>query len=200
MQRGLVGSEMCIRDRYQRRVHGILVMSTVILFISSGDILILTLLLMGIFMHAIQVWWFFILIPSTINTNYYSINLGVLGGGMLAIGSILGVCIMKVFAERQLWIDVILHPFVIEFGTFLMANIFILYYVFQNRPTKNYFFYYSRIPYAPLSQAPSIEMTAFQIPTMMPINIQSCLLYTSDAADDTPCVDLGGRRIIKKKK
>ena len=25
----------------------------------------------------------------------------------------------------------------------------------------------------------------------------SCLLYTSDAADDTPCVDLGGRRIIK---
>ena len=29
---------------------------------------------------------------------------------------------------------------------------------------------------------------------------QACLLYTSDAADDTPCVDLGGRRIIKKKK
>ena len=27
-----------------------------------------------------------------------------------------------------------------------------------------------------------------------------CLLYTSDAADDTPCVDLGGRRIIKKSK
>eukprot|EP00831_Metopus_contortus_P016366 TRINITY_DN16853_c0_g1_i1.p1 TRINITY_DN16853_c0_g1~~TRINITY_DN16853_c0_g1_i1.p1 ORF type:complete len:214 (-),score=44.65 TRINITY_DN16853_c0_g1_i1:85-696(-) len=27
-----------------------------------------------------------------------------------------------------------------------------------------------------------------------------CLLYTSDAADDTPCVDLVGRRIIKKKK
>ena len=25
-----------------------------------------------------------------------------------------------------------------------------------------------------------------------------CLLYTSDAADDAPCVDLGGRRIIKK--
>ena len=25
-----------------------------------------------------------------------------------------------------------------------------------------------------------------------------CLLYTSDAADDLLCVDLGGRRIIKK--
>ena len=27
-----------------------------------------------------------------------------------------------------------------------------------------------------------------------------CLLYTSDAADDQLCVDLVGRRIIKKKK
>ena len=30
--------------------------------------------------------------------------------------------------------------------------------------------------------------------------VQVCLLYTSDAADDLLCVDLGGRRIIKKKK
>ena len=28
----------------------------------------------------------------------------------------------------------------------------------------------------------------------------TCLLYTSDAADELLCVDLGGRRIIKKKK
>ncbi|VTU62519.1 proline iminopeptidase [Lactobacillus rhamnosus GG] [Lacticaseibacillus rhamnosus] len=34
----------------------------------------------------------------------------------------------------------------------------------------------------------------------MVVKIKDCLLYTSDAADDTPCVDLGGRRIIKKKK
>ena len=27
---------------------------------------------------------------------------------------------------------------------------------------------------------------------------KNCLLYTSDAADDLRCVDLGGRRIIKK--
>ena len=27
-----------------------------------------------------------------------------------------------------------------------------------------------------------------------------CLLYTSDAADEEDSVDLGGRRIIKKKK
>ena len=29
--------------------------------------------------------------------------------------------------------------------------------------------------------------------------LDACLLYTSDAADDLLCVDLGGRRIIKKK-
>ena len=36
----------------------------------------------------------------------------------------------------------------------------------------------------------------------MPLNdlIVSCLLYTSDAADEEDSVDLGGRRIIKKKK
>eukprot|EP00657_Telonema_sp_P-1_P000661 TRINITY_DN11288_c0_g1_i1.p1 TRINITY_DN11288_c0_g1~~TRINITY_DN11288_c0_g1_i1.p1 ORF type:complete len:121 (+),score=38.58 TRINITY_DN11288_c0_g1_i1:125-487(+) len=31
-------------------------------------------------------------------------------------------------------------------------------------------------------------------------NETGCLLYTSDAADDLLCVDLGGRRSIKKKK
>jgi len=30
-------------------------------------------------------------------------------------------------------------------------------------------------------------------------NSPTCLLYTCDAADDLLCVDLGGRRIIKKK-
>ena len=31
-------------------------------------------------------------------------------------------------------------------------------------------------------------------------NYMNCLLYTSDAADERSSVDLGGRRIIKKKK
>ena len=31
-------------------------------------------------------------------------------------------------------------------------------------------------------------------------DIRVCLLYTSDAADERSSVDLGGRRIIKKKK
>src|SRR5428012_8405 len=32
-----------------------------------------------------------------------------------------------------------------------------------------------------------------------PLPVNPCLLYTSDAADDLLCVDLGGRRIMKKK-
>ena len=31
------------------------------------------------------------------------------------------------------------------------------------------------------------------------VRISTCLLYTSDAADERSSVDLGGRRIIKKK-
>ena len=31
-------------------------------------------------------------------------------------------------------------------------------------------------------------------------DVDGCLLYTSDAADERSSVDLGGRRIIKKKK
>src|SRR5659263_87127 len=33
--------------------------------------------------------------------------------------------------------------------------------------------------------------------TGITIKLYACLLYTSDAADDLLCVDLGGRRIIK---
>ena len=36
-------------------------------------------------------------------------------------------------------------------------------------------------------------------PKRYPVPV-SCLLYTSDAADERSSVDLGGRRIIKKKK
>src|SRR5665648_1298807 len=36
--------------------------------------------------------------------------------------------------------------------------------------------------------------------TYIQTNYNICLLYTSDAADEEDSVDLGGRRIIKKKK
>ena len=45
---------------------------------------------------------------------------------------------------------------------------------------------------------PAFEMDIgkFGFPTVA----NTCLLYTSDAADERSSVDLGGRRIIKKKK
>ena len=40
---------------------------------------------------------------------------------------------------------------------------------------------------------------AFVKPSIQRRENKNCLLYTSDAADDLLCVDLGGRRTIKKK-
>ena len=45
----------------------------------------------------------------------------------------------------------------------------------------------------------SYKRTEFVISRYIKL-VNGCLLYTSDAADDLLCVDLGGRRIIKKKK
>ena len=45
--------------------------------------------------------------------------------------------------------------------------------------------------------------TPASVPTTQLLNVCGstiCLLYTSDAADERSSVDLGGRRIIKKKK
>src|SRR5659263_265206 len=44
------------------------------------------------------------------------------------------------------------------------------------------------------------RIVAFGYILLMAAQVYTCLLYTSDAADDLLCVDLGGRRIIKKKK
>ena len=41
---------------------------------------------------------------------------------------------------------------------------------------------------------------ASRIEPRIELNLSTCLLYTSDAADERSSVDLGGRRIIKKKK
>ena len=44
---------------------------------------------------------------------------------------------------------------------------------------------------------PNHQLTPFRVDVELP---ETCLLYTSDAADERSSVDLGGRRIIKKKK
>ena len=55
--------------------------------------------------------------------------------------------------------------------------------------------YHSLIVQEPTPEA--LEVTAFTKDGEL---MGVCLLYTSDAADERSSVDLGGRRIIKKKK
>ena len=45
-----------------------------------------------------------------------------------------------------------------------------------------------------------VDRRAQEVSNRLLVQYPGCLLYTSDAADDLLCVDLGGRRIIKKKK
>src|SRR5680860_1731059 len=51
-----------------------------------------------------------------------------------------------------------------------------------------------------ISMRTSLRANASPYLTLRSRTEKTCLLYTSDAADDLLCVDLGGRRIIKKKK
>src|SRR5678816_131314 len=46
---------------------------------------------------------------------------------------------------------------------------------------------------------PSIVAACFALGALLLTPLTACLLYTSDAADERSSVDLGGRRIIKKK-
>ena len=59
----------------------------------------------------------------------------------------------------------------------------------------------SRTAVPPKTPAQSCVQATLPVvpPTHVP-QLSSCLLYTSDAADERSSVDLGGRRIIKKKK
>ena len=47
--------------------------------------------------------------------------------------------------------------------------------------------------------APDMLLFKTLTATLPPIELSDCLLYTSEAADERSSVDLGGRRIIKKK-
>ena len=51
-----------------------------------------------------------------------------------------------------------------------------------------------------LSKDKEKEKAGFKLRDSQYTQFRPCLLYTSDAADERSSVDLGGRRIIKKKK
>ena len=54
-------------------------------------------------------------------------------------------------------------------------------------------------PYRIVAFAEGFDPGAGEVRYIMGAGFGACLLYTSDAADERSSVDLGGRRIIKKK-
>ena len=57
-----------------------------------------------------------------------------------------------------------------------------------------------RVVYSPHAHARIVSYDLSEALKVEGVHDILCLLYTSDAADDLRCVDLGGRRHIKKKK
>ena len=55
------------------------------------------------------------------------------------------------------------------------------------------------IEYRPPAEVADAEYPFTMMTGRLIFHYHTCLLYTSDAADDLLCVDLGGRRIIQKK-
>ena len=60
------------------------------------------------------------------------------------------------------------------------------------------FIYESILPWLYILTLSSKTIEFFLVTDENAAHKSICLLYTSDAADDMQCVDLGGRRIIKK--
>ena len=58
---------------------------------------------------------------------------------------------------------------------------------------------YGEVPPEKFVLGEDIIISSVDVSRMQISQARACLLYTSDAADDLLCVDLGGRRIIKKK-
>ena len=48
-------------------------------------------------------------------------------------------------------------------------------------------------------ELPNAKRQSIRLSEILGSQVYNCLLYTSDAADERSSVDLGGRRIIKKK-
>eukprot|EP00831_Metopus_contortus_P006779 TRINITY_DN12595_c0_g1_i3.p4 TRINITY_DN12595_c0_g1~~TRINITY_DN12595_c0_g1_i3.p4 ORF type:complete len:123 (-),score=38.43 TRINITY_DN12595_c0_g1_i3:81-449(-) len=120
MQRGLVGSEMCIRDRVSTQ--------------STWETA-----------------------PVLTESNKKRVFLGLIIGGILFVALLIAIIVLIATADG-----------------------------------------YTPIP--PKPKPVIVSINPYVLTTYYEESISTCLLYTSDAADDTPCVDLGGRRIIKKKK
>src|SRR5664280_1359030 len=91
----------------------------------------------------------------------------------------------------------------VVFHLLLFASFLIYNFTSENTPQKYYEITFGNGEGTGSSGGSGTEMNANIVQPQdlnKPVeNSKDCLLYTSDAADEEDSVDLGGRRIIKKK-
>ena len=123
--------------------------SSIMLLFQSGQIAMAAIfLLVGIMKHICQLLWFIkIFAPTTIGNL---INLIVSATTMLLILASLGAYIVMLYKETNNLIEVMMHPFVIEFGSFVIANMFMIANSFPVTETEYI--------YAPAQSFPQMEM------------------------------------------
>eukprot|EP00658_Telonema_sp_P-2_P071093 TRINITY_DN60412_c0_g1_i2.p1 TRINITY_DN60412_c0_g1~~TRINITY_DN60412_c0_g1_i2.p1 ORF type:complete len:151 (-),score=40.29 TRINITY_DN60412_c0_g1_i2:88-540(-) len=146
MLRSLVGSEMCIRDRYQRRVRGT-ENSEMVALVGQEEVQVLHKRWKGLREHIGN--------GEPPETDIWEKWFGVLESG---------------YSEPERRYHTLRH-------------------------LTEMFWHYDCVR----DQLESPELVALAI-WFHDLVYHGCLLYTSDAADEEDSVDLGGRRIIKKKK
>eukprot|EP00831_Metopus_contortus_P025048 TRINITY_DN2169_c0_g1_i2.p1 TRINITY_DN2169_c0_g1~~TRINITY_DN2169_c0_g1_i2.p1 ORF type:complete len:249 (-),score=63.05 TRINITY_DN2169_c0_g1_i2:52-798(-) len=217
MQRGLVGSEMCIRDRYQRRVHGIYEFFDRQKSWENDEMFARRLMNYDVsIIHVIKVY------PDRVGSSkivrrfvtknyantyfYYIVEL--LSSFDLCELKRIGrkkICNFEPLFSNQVYINSE------EYYSFIEHNHKSTHKLKMEVSAKSkYIQNISREILAGIDFTTKPKLEPEPIESTLPSVLEDfhftfshldyCLLYTSDAADDTPCVDLGGRRIIKKKK
>ena len=98
---------------------------TIMFMFQSGQIVMaIGFLFVGIIKHVCQVMWvikFFVTIQLVVDFGMY-----ICLGALLILGGCLAVFIVFLLGEQKTWIEVLMHPFVLEYGVFFIANIFMI--------------------------------------------------------------------------
>jgi len=136
--------------------------STVVFMFQSGQILMaIGFIIVGLIKHVCQLIWvlqFFISVDLIVAFGKF-----VCAGALVILGACLGIFIVLLLGESKSWIEVLMHPFVVEYGTFVIADIFMTLYLFS---LIKYYYVMPGFNYAQVPQ--QVQMK----PIVMPQNYQ----------------------------
>lgn len=76
--------------------------------------------------HVSQLLWFLQLFSVVITGFGKWIKVGISGAGLLLVGGFCVYDILKLYSQNQNMIEAVMHPFVFEAGTFVIADIFLV--------------------------------------------------------------------------